>query len=52
MGMKLLSSRTGRQAIWTGRSAKSLAQMLLAIVQSHKQQVLEQLPSQGLSFPY
>ena len=52
MGMKLLSNGTGHQAIWTGRSAKSLAQMPLAIVKSHKQQVLEELPSQGLLFPY
>lgn len=45
--MKLLSSVTGRQAIWTERPAKSQVQMLPATVQSHEQQVLEGLASQG-----
>lgn len=45
--MKLLSVIIGRQAIWTERTAKSEAQMFLAIVKSHKQQVLKELASQG-----
>lgn len=47
MGMKLLSSVIGCQAIWTERPAKSQVQMLPATVRSHKQQVLEGLASRG-----
>lgn len=44
--MKLLSIIIGCQAIWTERTAKSEAPMFLAIVKSHKQQVLKELASQ------
>lgn len=50
IGIKLLSVVIGRQAIWTERTAKSQVQMFFAIVQSHKQQVLEELASQGPLF--
>lgn len=45
--MKPLSSVTGRQALWTERTANSKVQMSLAVVQSHKQQVSEELAAQG-----
>lgn len=52
MGMKLLSIIIGRQAIWTERTAKSEAQMFLAIVKSHKEQVLKDWLPRSLSVPY